>query len=450
MRATFYRNGAKTHVVDIPGKPVPIPKEVDEGDLTSSANARIPAWVVQPGLEMVIDVDPEGTLGPDPGVAKRIPGSGRLPVEVRTMPVLDLTAIPFLWTQSPDSSIVELVAGMARDPEGHFLLSDTHTLLPINELDVKAHPPVFVSTNNVFALLHETELIRVMEGGSGYYKGMMAGHVTGAGGAAKRPGWVSFSTVEPSTLAHELGHNLSLYHSPCGNPLGVDPSYPDADGSIGAWGYDFSEPSRLLPPVWRDLMAYCRNRPQWIGAYHFTNALRYRLHSAGSGEGSALVSAPAKSLLLWGGAGSDETPFLEPAFVVEAPAAMPRSDGEFEITGRDADGEELFSLSFAMPKVADGDGRSSFVFALPAQPGWAEELASIRLSGPGGSVRLDGETDPAVTILRDSGTGEIRGVLRDSPEGDGSGDDAVSALTLEPGLEVLTSRGIPETEEWSR
>ena len=45
--------------------------------------------------------------------------------------------------------------------------------------------------------------------------------------------------------------------------------------------------------------------------------------------------------------------------LVDAPAALPRSDGEFEITGRDADGEELFSLSFSMSKVADGDGRSS-------------------------------------------------------------------------------------------
>ena len=31
-----------------------------------------------------------------------------------------------------------------------------------------------------------------------------------------------------------------------------------------------------------------------------------------------------------------------------------------------------------------------------------------------------------------------------------SQDDAVSALALEPGLEVLTSRGIPEAEDWTR
>ena len=451
VRATFYRNGARTHVVDIPGKPVPIPREIREGDLNASANAQIPGRVVQPGLEMVIDVDPEGTLGPDPGVMKRIPESGRLAVDVRTMPVFELTMIPFLWTPSPDSSIVETITSMAQDPGGHPLLSETRNLLPINELDVKAHAPVRSSTNNAFALLGQTEMIRVMEGASGHYMGMMEGQVSGgAAGVARLPGWATFSRVRPLTMAHELGHNLNLYHAPCGNPGFVEPSFPGNHGRIGAWGYDFREPGRLLPPVWPDLMSYCRSRPRWMGEYNFTNALRYRLHVAGGGEVSSLVAVPAKSLLLWGGVGSDGTPFLEPAFVVEAPAAMPRSGGEFEITGRDVDGEELFSLSFAMPEVADGDGRSSFVFALPVRVGWDGELAGITLSGPGGSVRLDGDSDRVVTILRNPRTGEIRGILRGRGEGDGSGDDAVSALALEPGLEVLTSRGIPGPEEWSR
>ena len=30
---------------------------------------------------------------------------------------------------------------------------------------------------------------------------------------------------------------------------------------------------------------------------------------------------------------------------------------------------------------------------LPVQPGWADQLAGITLSGPGGSVTLDEETD---------------------------------------------------------
>ena len=95
VRARFYVDDREVHVENIPGKPGPIPSEVSEGDLSKSANAEIPANVVRPGLEMVIEPDPDGTLDPALGVAKRIPETGRLPVEVRTMPLFDLTVIPF-------------------------------------------------------------------------------------------------------------------------------------------------------------------------------------------------------------------------------------------------------------------------------------------------------------------------------------------------------------------
>ena len=385
VRATFFRNGSRTHVVDIPGRPVPIPRQIDEGDLAASANAEIPGRVVQPGLEMVIDVDPEGTLGPDPGVKKRIPETGRLAVEVRTVPVFELTAIPFIWTQSPDTSIVETVAGMAQDPGGHPLLSETRTLLPINELVVKAHAPVRTSTNNAPTLLNETEMIRVMEGAGGHYMGLTAGELANnTAGAANFTGWSTFSTVRPTTMAHELGHNLGLYHAPCGDPVFVEIAYPGNAGSIGDWGYDLREPGRLLPPGWPDLMSYCRNPSRWIGSYHFTNALRFRLHNAGRGEGSALVAAPAKSILLWGGVDSAGKPFLEPAFVVDALAELPRSPGEFEIAGRDGDGEELFSLSFEMPVVADGDGGRPSSLLCPCRRGGRKSWPASRFRGRAG------------------------------------------------------------------
>ena len=95
VQARFYLNGTERHVADIPAKTTPIPTEVLEHDLSISANAEISGEIVHPGLEMVIEIDPDGTLDPGLGVAKRIPETGRLAVEVREMPVFDLTVIPF-------------------------------------------------------------------------------------------------------------------------------------------------------------------------------------------------------------------------------------------------------------------------------------------------------------------------------------------------------------------
>ncbi len=448
VRARFYDRGRERYVLDIPGTPTPVPAEVNEGSLSFTANADVPGEVVQPGLEMVIEVDPEKTLGSVPGLTKRIPETGRQAVEVRSMPTFDLTLIPFLWRSEPDQSIVDLVNAMAKDPEKHELLWPTRTLLPIGSLEVTAHEPVLSHRNNAITLLTETEAIRVMEGGSGYYMGMMPTPVTGAAGVAFRPGKSSFTIPHERPIVHELGHNLSLGHAPCGAPGGLDPSFPDTRGSIGAWGYDFREGGRLVRPGQADLMSYCGH--SWISDYHFTNMLRFRLHMAATGEVSSLVAAPARSLLLWGGVDADGTPFLEPSFVVKAPASLPSAPGEFRMNGRSAEGDLLFSLAFEMPEVADGDGGSSFAFILPVQPAWPDRLAGITLSGPGGSVTLDQDADRPVSILRNPRTGQIRGILRGSAARSLAGDDTVSALTREPGLEVVTSRGIPDREDWTR
>ena len=460
VRATFHLNGALVHVSEIPAGKDPIPNEVDEGSLAASPNAVIPARVIRPGLEMTIEIDPQGTLGPGLGVVRRIPETGRIAVDVREMPVLDLTVIPFLWSTDPDSAILGQTAGMATDPDGHELLAETRALLPVGAIEVTAHEPVWTSTNYVFELLAETEAIRVLEGGDGHYMGMMSGLVTGSGGVAYRPGRSNFSQPHAGTVAHELGHNMNLAHAPCGGAGGPDPAFPYRDGSSGVWGYDW-EGRRLVRPNVPDLMGYCGWRG--ISDYHFTKALRFRLADEGQSASAAAQArslaearslaqaqslAQARSLLLWGGVDGEGAPFLEPSFVVDAPPVLPDSAGPYRLTGRSATGGTLFSLDFSMPELADTDGESSFAFALPVQPGWAA-LASVTLTGPGGSATLDARSDRPMAILRNPRNGQVRGVLRDPSLPNRIAADAAAAVAG-PGLEVLFSSGVPDAAAWSR
>ena len=447
VRARFFVDGRETHVEYVPGKSEAIPAKVDEGSLATSVSAEIQGSVVRPGLEMVVEVDPDGTLDPALGVARRIPATGRLAVDVRALPPLELTVVPFLWAQAPDSSILDTVRGMAADPEGDALLADMRALLPVGKLEVTAHEPVLSSSNDARRLMEETEAIRVLEGGGGHYLGTMAGPVTGPSGVAFLPGRAGFSIPRSGTIAHELGHNLGLHHAPCGGAGDPDPSFPHPDGSAGAWGYDFAR-GELVRPTTPDLMSYC-GPPDGISDYHFANALRYRLFLARATAAPA-AAAPAKSLLLWGGADADGAPFLNPVVIVEAPPTLPDSAGAYALTGRSARGTELFSFRFAMPRAADGDGGSGFAFVLPAEPGWADELAGITLAGPGRTFALNDDSDVPTAILRDPRTGRVHGILRELPPPARAAMDAAERSAAGPEFEVLFSRGLPGAAAWRR
>lgn len=433
VRATFFHGGTEVHTAEITTGTMPIPSEIDESALELSANAEIPGDVIQEGLEMVIEVDPNGTLASGMGIADRIPASGRMAVDVREMPDFRLTVIPFLYELDPDSAILEITADMARDPEGSEMLSGTRDLLPIGSFDVRRHDPVLTSSDNGFQLLLETETMRRMERGPGYWLAMLSPVPTGGllGVALGIGSWSSYSVPLPRTVAHELGHNMGLYHAPCGGAGGPDQLFPDRNGRIGSWGYD-REHRRLITPHAPDLMSYCRGG--WIGDYHFSNSLRHRLDV----EPPAAASAPAtRTLLVWGGIAADGDPFLDPSFIVDAVPWMPPPGTEYSLRGRTADGDQAFSLTFDMPEIPDiDDGRTGFVFTIPVS--WTGDLASISLVGGDGSATLDQTTDSPMTILRDPVTGQVRAFLR--------GQEAAAMVVDggQPGLEMLFSRGIPE------
>lgn len=439
VRARFYRDGSETYTVTIPGKSVVIPTEIDEGSLEKSSNVTIPDTVLHPGLEMVIEIDPEDNLDDDLLVTRRIPEEGRLALEVHSMPDFELTLIPFLWEEDPDSSVLEATEAMADDEEEHDLLHDTYDLLPVNGLSVSEHDPVVSSSNLTIHLLHQTYAIRAMEGGSGYWMGLMSGLVLGGRGLAILANKVSFSVLDSWVMAHELGHNLYSLHAPgCGTrPSTVDRNYPYLGGEIGAWGYDHRA-GRVLRPSTHDFMTYCS--PGWVSDYFFSNMMRFRANGAII-PGSPAPAFAHRGLLIWGGVDNEGMPSLEPAVVVDAPPSGPRGPGPYTLTGKDAAGARPFSFSFDMEEVADAEGEvGQFAFVLPVDPGWVGSLASITLTAPDGSATLDGETDAPMAIVRDVRSGQVRAFLRGLSE----------PPALSGDFKIYWSRGIPDLEAWER
>ena len=458
VRARFYLEDVEVHAVDIPGPAGTVPHRVEEGRLDWSANVAVPAAVVQPGLELVVEVDPDETLGLGHGIARRIPETGREAIDTRTLPPLNLTYLPVVRAAVASDDFLSRVEDLTEDDP---LFGPTRQLLPIAEFTVDVRQPVYTRAQTSSELMAEIEAIRVLEGETGYYMGGLPPYLVddlNIGGRGFIGGRTSISSLDSSTVAHEFGHNMSLRHAPCGGAGGPDPAFPNSGGTIGVWGFNSSD-SSLVGPHRPDLMSYCR--PRWISDYSFTKAFDHRLRE--EGEATAAPASVARTILLWGRAGADGVPVLEPAFVVDAPPALPRFGGPYTLTGATDRGETLFSLNFDMQEMADGDEESGFAFALPVSPAWADRLATVVLAGPGGTATLDGANGPPAAILRDPRTGHVRAIVRDLTNLDGGAGglgtlagaaaDPASIASILPDsadLEVLVSRGLPSADQWRR
>jgi hypothetical protein len=437
-RATFYLGDTEVHTATLLPRSYLLPQAIDESRLDRSYNAIIPGSVLQPGVEMVVELDIDGVTPLAPGSKLRIPAEGRKALDVRVMPRFDLTIVPVLHADHQNQGVFSWISTLQTPTSSDMRFF--RSVLPIGDLDLEVREAYTTSADlstdaGWRGFLREITALRIADGSDRWYYGALVLPPGSAwGGLASIGNPYSVGRNSASTFAHEIGHNLSLRHAPCGGAGGPDPFYPHDGGSIGVWGYEGYSPSSLGslkdPGNFKDLMGYCS--PRWISDYSFTKALNFRL------DVGALPSSPEPEqevLLLWGSAGDGEM-LLEPSFVLDAPPVLPGEDGPYRLEGLDSQGGVLFSLSFAPEKVEWGGGQ--FAFAVPLGTENIEELEAISLSGPEGALTVDRSTRlPQMTMVTDGADGSIVAFLRD-----GVMPDAVS-----PQATVRISEGLPDRGE---
>ena len=432
VRATFYQGDGEEHAVEMQPQGVLIPMEVEEHRLDRSYNAVVPGSVLQPGVEMVVELDPDGVVPPAAGSQLRVPAQGRMRLDVRALPVLEQTIVPVLLASAPDERIFNWTRGMTADSR-HMQLA--RTLLPIGDMQVTVHDTYTTSadltTGNGWGLfLNEIEAMWEMEGSRGYYYGAVvlpSGSAWGGLGYIGHP--VSVGRPTEGTFAHELGHNMRLLHAPCGGAGGPDADYPYDGGEIGIWGYNFNGAKLIDPSQYKDLMGYCD--PNWVSDYHFNRALEHRLASEAARARRNAQAVPERTLMLWGGVQDGELQ-LEPAFLVDAKPSLPEAAGRYRLEGIASDGRRPFSFSFE-PGAVEHGGRQ-FVFMVPYDPDRDGLLERVVLSGPEGEVAMEASGATPMAIVRNRTDGQVRAIVRNW-----TGESALLAQDVE----VLVSNGLP-------
>ena len=406
----FYDEAAEIHRAYLDSEGT-IPERINEGTFDGSYEAEIDGAYIRPGVRLVIEFDSTVV-----GIERRI----EKPLDVIEMPVVEWMLVPVIIGN--DRSTIEDVARIVASPETHDVLYETRNALPVGDYVIKAHAPIEITTDEGFQygeLMPKLVTLWETEGRNGYYMGIIPHPISGGvAGAAYVRGYVGYSIMSGETLAHELGHNFSLEHAPCGPVVRPDKNYPYENGAIGIWGYDVAA-QRLKRPTLSDLMSYCAFT--WISDYSWRLAALYR-HSLLRGEQQSR-GRPGEMLTVWGWV-DENGPVLNPSMYVDGrPTPLSGDSHSIEIR---TDQDEVISYRFGLQEIMDGPGGSAFSHLVPVT--WDGEVVEIRLEGPEGIASLDASTNqPYSMVIRDGmvehlGAGEYR---------------------AESGERVIFSRGIP-------
>lgn len=432
--ADFLRDGEVIHTAAM-GPPHVIPDAVTEKWRLQSFNAEIPGEVIQPGVELFVEMDPDGVVPLKSGSQARIPAEGALELNVIELPVHFQTLVPVIGETDPR----EQIRIWAQDlTAGHEWLQFARSVLPIGDMHLTVHDPFYTSVDlgtfdGWLQLISDIRTLRTIENGRGYYYGAFhRANLTGIVGLGYI-GWpVSIGLSQDETFAHEVGHNMSLRHAPCGNVAGPDPRFPYKDGSAGVWGYDPASGGIIDPDQYKDLMGYCD--PSWVSDYSFTKALDYRIWTEiGRGGVDPADERPAEQTLLLRGRAVNGELMLEPAFLVETRPVLPEGDGPYRLEGFGSGGRVVFSFDFTPTPLEFGGG--DFLFALPYDAESDGTLERVVVSGPEGEFALGPSSTSPMAIIINRDNGQVRAILRDWNGGLG---------LVDGNTEILVSDGLPD------
>lgn len=370
VRVRVYNGATLLQTSTISATSSGVPTSISEGSMSASWNVLIPAANMTTGLRVLADVDPNNTLGESDRTDNIWPSNGT-PATITTVtaPTLTVKFVPVLAGG---------LTGNVTDANKDQFLTTTRRMLPVNQVNASVRATY---TSSVTALqsdnanggwttiLSELNALRSADGAPStthYYGVVKVSYFSGVAGYGYIPGraalgWDYLPTGD-GIAAHELGHNFSRPHTPCG--VSGDASYPYAGGTTGAWGWN-SSTNALIAPTATDVMGYCSN--VWISDWTWGKMVDYR--SAAGAVADANVAGDG--LLIWGRV-TDGRVTLEPAFRVHARPTPAVAKSSHRVAITDVNGATLLSLPINAERVDHESAHDERQFAVVVP--WSEQL----------------------------------------------------------------------------
>ena len=368
----------------------PATNAIQPGQWRSEYVFHLPGELFQAGNQIVHIIDPDDELAETDeadNVSEPMVLYGERPPRLRVV---------FVPIQHPDQETWYDYL------DAELLMSGVRAFLPVaDDFEARIGPAFETRTSNIFITLFQLlEFWNLEAEPDEFYHGLFNGRL---GGIAFEPGQVAISGISlHGTIPHELGHNLSLGHTPGCAASGTDKNYPYPNGQLGpgrGWELNWRRFVSGDDQGYADVMSYCKPS-RFISDYHYSKASEYWLAyrpetstdmvtTAGTSSDGAPISTTQNaissldtgSLAFSGQINADGVWSLGQAQLSDRGPRTPAEGGKYRLLLFDGAGVQVYEEPLAVIQVSEGDGSSFWAARTPLPLRTAREIVILDARG---------------------------------------------------------------------